>query len=418
MNWQSFRALFLNQRFILGIYIAAAIITSVQLYLIGPHPFRMPSPSEIPADIMNRPELMNQFIGQSQTQYNNYTIFKCSWYHLIQSRNLYGIYPTQHWDFFKYSPTFALLMGLIAWLPDLIGLSIWNLLNVITLFFAIRLLPFTSKTQCLLLWFIFNEMLTCLTNCQSNGIMCGLIIAAYGCMEQKKIFWATLWLVLATYIKVYGAIGFCIFLFYPGKIRFLLYTFIWTAIFALLPLLVTTPQTLLWQYHNWASLMIADASTATGLSVNGLLNSWLGIPNSKWITLAGVLLFILPLARFRLYTNLSYRLLLLAYMLIWVIIFNHKAESPTYIIAVTGVGIAFWGNTVSRWRLALLCFVLVFTSLSTTDFFPPYLRSHFMQPYKIKVLPCIIAWIVLFFDLMFLKNLSSGEKENKILSVN
>ena len=55
------------------------------------------------------------------THYNNYKIFKESYFHLIQNKDLYQLYPAEHFDYFKYSPTFSLLMAPIAYLPDLAG---------------------------------------------------------------------------------------------------------------------------------------------------------------------------------------------------------------------------------------------------------------------------------------------------------
>ncbi len=403
--WQSIKKLLFKPEFLLLVFSVAAIIISIQLILLGTHPFTLPKPP-YPNDIMNRPEYMNLFIGQTNvlTEYNNYMIFKYSFFHLVNGTNLYTIYPAQHWDFYKYSPTFALLMGVLAYLPNVIGLSIWNLLNGVALFFAIRMLPFNSKAQSILMWFVANELLTCFSNSQSNGLMCALIIAAYGCMQHSKFMWATLWLVLATYIKVYGAIGFCLFLFYPGKLKFVGYAVMWTIIFAALPLTVTPLHTLVWQYHNWADLMIADATSSTGLSVAGWLESWFGIQNSKtYVTVIGILLFLIPFVRINQYKNEVYRLLILASMLIWVIIFNHKAESPTYIIAVTGVGIWYYAMPKAKWRMAVLWMVLIFTCLGTTDLFPMYVKQHFIYPYKIKAFPCIVAWCVVLADLLLLK---------------
>ena len=411
---QNIRALLFKPRTLLVVYIAAAVIASLQAILLGTHPFHMPK--VFPADIMNKPEYMNQFIGRSLTEYNNYVIFKCSFFHLIHGTDLYGLYPAEHWDFYKYSPTFALLMGGIACLPDIIGLSIWNILNAITVFFAIRMLPFTVRKQCLILWFVALELLTCLQNNQSNGLMCGLMIAAFGCMEQKKVALATLWLVLAMYIKVYGAIGFCLFLFYPDKLKFILYAVLWTVVFAALPLLVTPVHTLIWQYQNWASLMIADAAAARGLSVAGWLYSWFGIENVKmYVTGIGILLFLIQFARFRLYGNEVYKPLILASMLIWVIIFNHKAESSTFSIAVAGVAIWYFAMPEAKWRTVLFWMVFVFTCLATTDIFPMFVKKQFVYPYKIKAVPCILVWCVVFTELMMLKSptpaLPKGEGE-------
>ncbi len=403
--------LFYNPRTLLFFYVFAALFISVQLILLGTHAFVMPK--VIPVDIMNQPQLMNQFVGKQLTEYNNYIIFRQSFYHLLHGFNLYTIYPNEHWDFYKYSPTFAMFMGAIAWMPDYLGVSIWNLLNCIAIFTAIRMLPFNTKTQCLLLWFIANELLTSFSNAQSNGLMCGLMVAAYACMQRDKVALAALWLVLATFIKVYGAIGFCLFLFYPGKIRFIFYAFLWTVLLFAVPLLVTSFHTLTWQYQNWLTLMKADASAATGLSVAGWLNSWFGFSSNGIVTITGLLLFLIPFIRYKLYRDEVYRLLILASMLIWVIIFNHKAESPTYIIAVTGVGIWYFVRPRKVWRTILLWTVLVFTSLSNTDFFPDYVKSHFMKPYKIKAVPCIIAWSVVFAEIMLLKLPGNATAEDK-----
>ena len=394
----------LQPKTLLFVFIIAAVGAAVQMILLGTHPFIMPKPGTFPNDIMNKPEFMNQFNGKQMTEYNNYLIFKYSFFHLLDGTNLYTIYPDRHWDFFKYSPTFALFMGTMAYLPDVLGLSIWNILNAIAVYYAIRMLPFKTKTQCMILWFVAMELLTCLQNTQSNGLMAGLMIAAYGSMQRGKSIWATLWIVLATYIKVYGAIGFCLFLFYPDKIKFILYSALWMVVFAILPLAVTPVHTLIDQYKYWAELMIADAQAATGMSVAGWLRTWFGIDNVKsTVSIVGLVLFLIQFVRIDVYKNEVYKLLMLASMLIWVVIFNHKAESPTFIISIAGVAIWYYATPKATWRTVVFAMAFVFTSLGTTDIFPPYVRNHFIYPYTIKVVPCIVAWVLVFIDILMLK---------------
>ena len=62
---------------------------------------------------------------------NNFLIFRASFFHLWDGVSLYQLYPSEHHDLFKYSPTFAMLMGLFAWLPKELGGTLWNLLGVI-----------------------------------------------------------------------------------------------------------------------------------------------------------------------------------------------------------------------------------------------------------------------------------------------
>ena len=409
-----FKKLVFDPRFLVAVYVGAAVFTSVQLVMMGSHLYHAPV-EPYPDDIMNHPQYMNLFWGKQLTEFNNYLIFKGSYFHLLHGQNLYGIFPDEHWDFYKYSPTFALLMAPMAYLPNLAGLMIWNVLNVLAVCMAVRMLPFTSRVHAILLWFIVNDMVTCLSNAQSNGLMCGLMVAAYCCLQNNKAIWATLWLALATYIKVYGAIGFCLFLFYPDKIRFVLYAIFWNVVLLALPLIVTPLHTLVWQYHNWATLLMADASTATGISVAGWLHSWFGIDAKGVVSVAGLALFLVPFIRYKLYRDELYKILTLAGMLVWVIIFNHKAESSTYIIAVTGVGIWYFANPRANWRTALILLVFFFTCLSGTDFFPTYVKKHFVYPYTIKVVPCILVWCVIFVQLMTASPRHSP-KEREVLS--
>lgn len=379
-KWQTVKALLLQHRTILYIYILVTLVASIHLFLLG---------------------TTHEFNGKFYTEYNNYIIFKNSFFHLISGKDLYIWYTDQQWDLYKYSPSFALIMGAIAWLPDVTGLCLWNLINALVLYAAIRMLPLNKTQVSLLLWFILLELLTSLQSSQSNALLGGLIIAAFAQMERRKMLWASLLLVAATFIKVYGAIGFIFFLFYPDKIKFILYSIFWTVVMFCLPLAVINFHELVTQYQSWGRMMAADQAASYGFSVMGWLHSWFGLDNIKnGVIITGILLFFIPLVRFRQYANPVYRLFFLAYTLLWVIIFNHKAESSTYIIAVSGVAIWYFTQPGANWKKALLWIVFIFTCLSPTDLFPPPVRTQLMVPYVIKAVACILAWAAIFFELL------------------
>ena len=46
-------------------------------------------------------------------------------------------------------------------------------------------------------------------------------------------------------------------------------------------------------------------------------------------------------------------------------------------------------------RNSLMAFVLVFTSLASTDLVPRHWRDTITNPLVLKALPCILAWIVM-----------------------
>jgi hypothetical protein len=401
--FQKLRLQLLKPRTVLIVYIIVAIVAGTQMILLPPGLFQPAKNSGLVSDIVNTPEVQKYFIGHYITNYNNYVIFKSSFPHLIKGLNLYALHPADHWDLFKYSPSFALFMGLFAYLPDWVGLCMWLILNCLVLYAAICMLPFNAKTKALLLWFIAMELLTSMQNCQSNGLLCGLIIAAYCFMQKGKNQWATLMLVLATFIKIYGAAGFVLFLFFPDKIKFILYAALWSVLLFFLPIIATPFQTLMWQYHNWTVMMATDQSISYGISVMGWLHSWFHFDAKMFIMLFGIACFLLPFTRLKLYSNEAYRLLTLAAILIWVIIFNHKAESATYIIAVTGVAIWYFSEPLKLWRKLMMLLVFIFTCLSFTDIFPSYIKHNFVQPYCIKSVPCILLWGIIIVELMLMK---------------
>jgi hypothetical protein len=86
---------------------------------------------------------------------------------------------------------------------------------------------------------------------------------------------------------------------------------------------------------------------------------------------------------------------------VWMVIFNHKAESPTFIIAMAGVAMGYISLAEkSRSVIWLTWIAVIFTSLSTTDIFPQIIQREISIPYAIKVLPCLIFYFFVFFKLL------------------
>jgi len=335
------------------------------------------------------------------THYNNFIIFKQSFWHLIQNKDLYGIYREEYWDLYKYSPTFALFMAPIAVLPNFVGFLIWNLLNGLLLFYSIYKFPFkTNKTNLYALLFILIEAITSLQNSQSNCLIAALIILAYIFMEKKNIPVATFFVMLSVFIKPFGLVAFALFILYPDKLKTILYSILWFIVLFALPALIIGPGHLITQYKSWMAVLAADHEAAYGISVMGWLYTWFGLTISKNIILAiGGLLFCAPLLMFSSYKNETFKRLLLASVLVWVVIFNHMAESPTFIICVAGVSIWYFCQEYKKENLALLLFALLFTVLSPTDLFPLFIREKYFQAYAVKAVPCILIWLKIQYDL-------------------
>lgn len=339
------------------------------------------------------------------SHYNNYIIFKESFFHLVNGTDLYIAYPDDFWDLYKYSPAFSLMMGAMAWMPDWAGLLCWNLINVFVLFLGLRNFTFPSNRFRIFFWlFILMELFTSMQNSQCNVMIIGLFLLAYQSFEKKHVAMAALFLVLTVFIKLFGLVAFAMFLLYPKKGKFILYSAIWFVLFALIPIVITGWDGLIWQYQNWADMLQHDHSSSTGLSVIGWLDSWFGLdPNKLAVVLVGGAIFLLPLIKFRSFMDKRFRIMFLASASIWVIIFNHKAESATFIIAVVAAYLWF-SNSKKGWlEYALIIFCFIFTVLSPTDVFPGFLKDNLVKPYVLKAVPCIFIWIMLTIDMLRLK---------------
>jgi hypothetical protein len=339
--------------------------------------------------------------GNYHNRYNNYTIFKYSFEHLKGGENLYVNHDDEHFDLFKYSPTFALLMAPFYYMPDYIGLFAWNALNILILLFALSKFKFPSeKMKFLAHLFLLPELILSAQNSQSNILIAGLMLLSFVYLTEERIGKAALMLLLGAVIKPFALAGFILFLFFPGKLKMFSWSLLWTSLLLLLPLLLISWSELTWQYQNWREMLQMDHTSSYGISTLGWLYTWFGIEANKFIVLAiGTLLLLLPLLLIKEYTGPRYRLLMLSSVLLWVILFNHKAESSTFIIAVTGIVIWFFTQKASGVNTILVLIAFIFTCLVATDLFPRPWRKEWAEPYVIKVFPCILVWLKILYDL-------------------
>jgi len=339
--------------------------------------------------------------GDPYTHYNNYVIYRQSFFHLIGSEDLYVLRLTEHWDYFRYSPSFALAFGVFAWLPDLAGLLLWDLLNATILFLAWATLPLRDDRIALAAgWFVTVEMMTALQNAQSNVLIAGLLVLAFNLLERRRLVPATLAIAVAAFTKPFGLAAFGLGLLYPDRSRFVLWSIVWCVAIAVLPMPVVGPAQLARLYQSWGHLLVNDY-TATGLSFMAWLQTWFHVaPSNLAVLIPAAALLASPIVFVHRAGELGFRLLVLCDLLIWVVIFNHKAESSSYIIALCGAALWFfsvertWPNTI------LMVAAFVFTTLSPTDVFPRRWSDTVFVPYAIKAVPCIFIWAKITADLL------------------
>jgi len=358
------KSFFCDPRFLLGLYLLISIAVSVHKYFCGP---------------------------------TNYITFATSFWELVKGVDIYFPVP-KIWDY-KYSPSFSVLFAPMAVLPLFLGVIVWNTINTLALYVAITKLKIEQKAKAFILWFMVFEYITSLQNFQSNILIAGLIVITFNLLENQKPLSAAFFTTLSFFIKIFGAACGLLFVFYPKKQKFILSGLMWTIIIAALPLLFVSPSWLLHLYQSWYKTMSTDFSGSLGYSVMMLINKL--VPVSKtYIQLAGLVILVLPLitsySNFKEYKN---RLIYTASIMIWIIIFNHKAESCTFIIAVAGAAIWYVNSKSTVLDKILILGVFIFTTLSYTDL-PARILEKFTDLKVVKTLPCVLVWIKIQIDLL------------------
>lgn len=336
------------------------------------------------------------------TRYNNYEIFSHSFLHLIDRKDLYTTFPEEHYDYYKYSPSFPVFMLPFALLPDWLGLNLWNTLNVLVLIVAILKIPyFTPPIRAAICYLILPETIISIQNAQCNALLAGIALWTFILLEKNKPIAAIILVVLSAYIKIFGVLLFLMFLFYKNYLKSVKAAFIASLIIGILPLFFIDFQQLLFLYKSWLQLLRWDYTDSIGLSVHGWLQTWFHFkPASFLILIVGIISLIIPIFKHNKWNSFQFKINYLAALLIWLVIFNHKAESPTFVLAFSGVLIWYFTSQKRNWETLLFLSAFILVSLSPTDLFPSYLLNNWVKPYVLKAVPCILIYAVLIYQLL------------------
>src|SRR4029077_7035255 len=262
---------------------------------------------------------------------------------LLAHRDLYAAHPDQHFDFYKYSPTFALLFAPFAALPFALARLIWSLLNSLLLWYAVRrLLPERQATLALAL--VYLEVLFALQYTQSNGFVTALMLLAFLALDEGRQLRAAGLVAVDAFIKIFPLGAPTLAVFHPRRWRFALLLAAVAVVLALLPLVVIPPHELLAQYRSWWTIEMADASRVNrGDSVMQYLHRWLGVDWPNWpVQLAGTLLLLAPLAlERRRWSDRGFRLRFLCSLLVYLVLFNHQSERASFVFSYTGLSLCY-----------------------------------------------------------------------------
>ncbi len=362
-----------NQKFVFALYTSLAIFIGVQVFFEG--------------------------------SYNNYVIFQHSVYHFFDHVNPYLEYKQEYFDLFLYNPSFLVFFIPFAYLPPYLGLVFWALTTVLFFYYSIKSLPIEHSHKLLIYYLIIPELVTSVDNMQTNLLIVSFTIFSMTLLEKNNHKKAAILPALNFFIKGYGGIAGIFFLLKNPKIKTFLMIAFWFFVIGLLPLVFYSVADFKILYNQWFTSLRQDYSVNTGISVMGVVKSvFYKDASVQGIQLIGVAIFFASFGLILIRKNYEeLKLQFLANVLIWMIIFNHTSESPTYIIASTGAFIWYVGSKKTWLNIFLFVFFFVLTVMSPSDLFPRYVRITYVVPYSLKALPCILIWIKIQAKLFFPK---------------
>jgi hypothetical protein len=281
------------------------------------------------------------------------------------------------------------------------------------LYLAIRRLPVSDAARAVLMGIIIVEMTGSLQNFQFNTMLCAWLILSWVWLREGRVWPAALLISGGMLVKLYGILG-ILFTPFSGRYgRMLVAMSMSTLLLAALPMILSDPVHIFGSYEGWYHRLVGKNAENIGtnltdgmqdLSAMGMfrrITGWYHVSN-LWFLIPAGLLMLLPLARTERWHDPGFQMRYLAQLLIGLVVFSTSAESPTYVIAVTGFGIWFIQYLPRPSTLAwvLLFAVIILTILSPTDIFPRTFRKAFVSRYGLKALPCVAAWFVITRELL------------------
>lgn len=200
---------------------------------------------------------------QNPENHSTYPLFRSAslaWWNgvSVYDREMFG-------SEYRYGPSFAMVLGPIAWLPYEIGAVLWALMNVGVAFWATwalarRVLPGVQSPLAgnLLLAVAVFPSAHCLYSSQTNLLIFSLVAFAAMAILDERWWLAALLLAIPVHIKVWPLAGAMLLAAcWPRRLAWRLP--IALAAVAALPLLAKPPAWVWEQYVQWYRLLVGPA---------------------------------------------------------------------------------------------------------------------------------------------------------------
>ena len=361
--------------------------------------------------------------GQSQ----NFDVFSAAADALLRGDDLYAKNAA---DYFKYSPTFALLFIPFTWGPGWLLAPLWSALNFGLAAWGLdRFFEGDERKKRIAQRIALAGIVVATDGDQSNLLVTGAVLLAFVAYEKGHVRVAAHLLAAASLVKIFPVAFVGLVLFLPRPQRWPAVRAVLGALFTwvVLPLILISPEELGDQYLSWHRLLGRDHGNH-GWSVMSLLQDGLKL---VWAT-SSIQMFavamqgLVLLLGVRFGTDRSWRRTLVCSLLCFAVLFNHRAEYATFVVSAVAVGIWYAsapGPTTNLRRVLVVLSILApgpfFTHAQpATHGVVAFLAAHRLF-HPLRVLPLFLVWgamqhelLARFFEVRIRVRTLSGGREH------
>lgn len=335
-------------------------------------------------------------LSKNPEKYNNYSVFRSSYFHLVQGKDLYIEYPSEHSDVFLYNPVFSILFAPFSLLPVKFGLLCWLLFNTWIILFSIKKIELTKAKTTLIYFLLFFGLSTNIRYCQSNSLIAALMIFSFVSFEKNENFKSSLFSVLGFCIKGVGGIVGLLFINYSNKWKIVLNAIILTFVISLLPGLFVGFDNLIIIYKSWFDVIIGS-NIIEHVSLAGFCEVVLGWSNCEIpiLIFGAFLLITFIISQWFRSNELDFdsRFVSLIFLLIWIVLFNRASESATYFIGLLALYLWFVNTSKSRINICIFIFAFIIIAILPSDLAPKILKNiqknYVLKP--VALLPVLLS---------------------------
>ncbi|HEX9608082.1 MAG TPA: hypothetical protein VF962_12700, partial [Gemmatimonadaceae bacterium] len=170
-------------------------------------------------------------------------------------------------------------------------------------------------------------------------------------------------------------------------------------------LLVISPGALAAQYRSWGALERSEAGLVGSSAMELFRDAGITWPAWPVQLIAAAILLAVLILRMRDWNDRNLRLQFLGFVMVFCVVFNHRAERQSAVIALSGMVIWYLAHPRARaaWRTALFAIVYFLVAVSGSEIVPDSIKQVLAPPTRFS-LPLTILWLVMLGELALVRN--------------